>query len=517
MLDGRLLTHDDRDDKQTLLEVAAGVECRSLVRAAAAGAGHYVNASIRSDGRLLAVGMSVGVGLWDLHSGKELAFLESPNIYYVLFEPSGALLTTGSAGLLRWPVHADGSSPGLLRVSPPHILSVPGIVSRLACDRDGRVIAVSQFQGGRVLHADRPDQPLRIGPHDDARNIAVSPDGRWVVTGTHNKTGVRIWEAQTGKLAKELNADGGSGVGFSPDGKWLATTAGGLRLWAAGSWSKGPQIGGEVFAFSPDGTLLAVGTKHGTVQLVDPETGRQYARLESPNQSVVWTLTFGRDGTQLVTTETDRSLHVWDLRAIRQQLAKMGLDWDLPPYAPASEVDETQPLRIEVLRGDPVQLLRDREEATRQTITQQRRALEANPTDAKTFNGLAWTYLAAPEALRDWKAALPLAQKAVQLEPGPINRNTLGVAYFRAGRYREAVETLEPNLKDQADWTLTYDLYFLAMSHHQLGEGAQARQFYDLAGRWSEAHKAVLAPSLTELAVIRAEAAELLGVKDRKR
>ena len=153
----------------------------------------------------------------------------------------------------------------------------------------------------------------------------------------------------------------------------------------------------------------------------------------------------------------------------------MGLDWDLPPYPPASEVNETQPLRIEVLRGDPVQLLRDREEATRQTIKQQRRALEANPTDAKAFNGLAWTYLTAPEALRDWKAALPLAQKAVQLEPGPMNRNTLGVAYFRAGRYREAVETLEPNLKDQADWTLTYDLYFLAMSHHQLGESALAR------------------------------------------
>ena len=35
--------------------------------------------------------------------------------------------------------------------------------------------------------------------------------------------------------------------------------AGGLRLWAVGSWAEGPQIGGgAAFAFSPDGKLLAV-------------------------------------------------------------------------------------------------------------------------------------------------------------------------------------------------------------------------------------------------------------------
>ena len=32
-----------------------------------------------------------------------------------------------------------------------------------------------------------------------------------------------------------------------------------------------------------------------------------------------------------------------------------------------------------------------------------------------------------------------------------IYRNTLGVAYYRAGRYREAVEVLRPNLDEQED------------------------------------------------------------------
>ena len=39
-------------------------------------------------------------------------------------------------------------------------------------------------------------------------------------------------------------------------------------------------------------------------------------------------------GTELVIYNNDsHSIHVWDLRKIRKELSKMGLDWDLPPYS----------------------------------------------------------------------------------------------------------------------------------------------------------------------------------------
>jgi WD40 repeat protein len=199
-----------------------------------------------------------------------------------------------------------------------------------------------------------------LTPHDDARYVAVSPDGVWVATGSHNGTGVKLWDAQTGECKQELPVDG-SRVGFSPDGKWLATNGGsstgsGLRLWAVGSWREGPRIGGGVFAFSPDlkspsGKLLAVETG-GAVRLVNPNTGMEYARLKDPDQDSAIELTFNADGTQLIVSTTDsQSIHVWDLRVIREQLAKMGLDWDLPPYAPLAPAGEPLP-RVEVDTGD---------------------------------------------------------------------------------------------------------------------------------------------------------------------
>jgi uncharacterized protein HemY len=119
----------------------------------------------------------------------------------------------------------------------------------------------------------------------------------------------------------------------------------------------------------------------------------------------------------------------------------------------------------------------------------------------------------APEALRDVKAALPLAEKAVRLAPkNAMYGNTLGVACYRAGRFRQAVEVLRANLDKQEDWGLAFDLYFLAMSHHRLGEPARARDYFDWAARWSRTHKGLSTGHVEELDLFRAEATELLGI-----
>ena len=81
---------------------------------------------------------------------------------------------------------------------------------------------------------------------------------------------------------------------------------------------------------------MAVGGDDRCIRLVETATGREYVRLDSTEQTRFSPQAFTPDGSRLIALGLEsQALHVWDLRLIRQQLAKMGLDWDAPPYPPA--------------------------------------------------------------------------------------------------------------------------------------------------------------------------------------
>ena len=165
-LDDRLLAAGIDGNKLRLWEVAAGREYRTIVRGPENGTTQYGAPSISPDGKLLAVGMTDGFGLWDFQSGVELAVVRNVGpTHWLLFEPSGSLLTNGVApGLLRWPSQANLTTPGAWKIGPPEKLVAPGSGCQIASSADGRVLASAQHQGGIVLHADRSDEPVPPQP-----------------------------------------------------------------------------------------------------------------------------------------------------------------------------------------------------------------------------------------------------------------------------------------------------------------------------------------------------------------
>ena len=93
---------------------------------------------------------------------------------------------------------------------------------------------------------------------------------------------------------------------------------GGTRLLSIGSWKDGPAFEDNFasFAFSPDGSLLALHDGH-AIRLFDPVTGgRELARLEDPNQDGAASMHFTPDGTRFVAiTNNDlRAIRIWDLQ-----------------------------------------------------------------------------------------------------------------------------------------------------------------------------------------------------------
>src|SRR5205807_5065798 len=92
----------------------------------------------------------------------------------------------------------------------------------------------------------------------------LSPDGKWAASQSWHGTGAKVWDAQTGKLLRELTTDD-TGVLFSPDGKWLMTgSQKEYVFWQVGSWKACRRISrargyvAGIIAFSPDAKLLAI-------------------------------------------------------------------------------------------------------------------------------------------------------------------------------------------------------------------------------------------------------------------
>jgi tetratricopeptide (TPR) repeat protein len=161
--------------------------------------------------------------------------------------------------------------------------------------------------------------------------------------------------------------------------------------------------------------------------------------------------------------------------------------------------------------------LRDAQEAFRQASGHYRAALERDGNHVGSLNNLAWMMATCPEEqFRDAGAAVELAKKAAALAPAAAYVwNTLGLAHYHAGEWKAAIEALDKSMTLYAgkpEWrTLeSFNTFFLAMAHWQMGDKRAAHQWYDRGVRWMEKHQ----PKDEELLRFRAEAAKLLGIEE---
>ena len=518
----------DRNRSVQFLELADGREYRTLAADLGAGQGIYRQAAFSPDGRLLAAGMDDGVRLWDLPSGREVAHLQSQQCTSLAFTPDGgALLTCGAAaGLRRWAIRPDPAAPNGLVIGPPHVLMLPITSDGFQLAVDGRTAAVASERTRDALLIDVESEqirPFRLG-NPMSGSAAISPDGRWAASCGWHAPAQRIWDAHTGRMVKELTLGESTGVFFSPDSRWLITTRPEeYCFWDVVTWLPGRRIPRDQatypgpVAFSRDGKMMAVELTPGVISLLDWKTDRTLARLEDPTHDRTG-LYFSPDGAELAAVASNhKALHIWDLRRIRDHLAEMHLEGDWPAYppapppAPALTIDVNMGDLLQQLQADPfvVQARKDaKAKDYAKAAADLRHALAVAPDHPEANNDLAWLLLTGPQELRDAKGALPLARKAVEKAPEQaIYVNTLGVALYRNGQYAEAVPVLEQSLKASAGASDAFDLFFLAMCRHRLGDAGRAKEDRDRAIRWIQERGGSLPTAWTkELAAFQSEA-----------
>jgi len=197
-------------------------------------------------------------------------------------------------------------------------------VRTLAVSPDGRLI-VSGGADNTLIIWDIQNNTMRgtplVGHTGWVNSVAFSPDGTLIASASIDQT-VRLWDANTGAPVSEPlrgHTDSVWSVAFSPNGQLLASSSADMTimLWdvSTGSPLGDPLTGHEdiiyALAFSPDGKVLASGSGDATIRLWDTTT---WEPIGEPLNTADWVLSLAfSPGTGLLaSTGADGNVTFWD-------------------------------------------------------------------------------------------------------------------------------------------------------------------------------------------------------------
>lgn len=189
----------------------------------------------------------------------------------------------------------------------------------------------------RVWLAGRRPPPERLGEGgfllrgspEPAHSLALSRDGSRVAAGCWSH--VAVWDVESRRLIAYIPTEEAEvrGLDFSPDGRLLAT---GSRDHTARVWDLEAQEllweaddhEGQVTCvrFSPDGEALAVGNLGWTARVYDAHDGTELSVFRRHRQSVL-AIDVSPDGARVVTGASDGTVRVWDI-ASGEELLRFG-------------------------------------------------------------------------------------------------------------------------------------------------------------------------------------------------
>ena len=310
---GEVTVWERESERWTEIRQIAGVPIR----------GGFIGAlDFAPDGKALVTGdADHRLRVFDLTSGEtdvNIPEAHPEGITAVAWSPDGSLLASGG-GFVGGPIRLwearSGRRVGMLKGHTSWI-------SRLVFSRDGRwLYSAAGDQTIRIWDAQqrRPVATLR-GSDDEIHGLALSPDGTMLASACKNGV-VAFWNArprpeEEQPLLIQLDRlDRNAAPVFAPDDRVLAgVRQGTVSLFDPATLEEVeplPELGTDIvgMAYSPDGSLLAGGSREGKIRVWSCTEHRLLRELGDPNASI-YPICFRADGTQLL-AHNGRGMMLW--------------------------------------------------------------------------------------------------------------------------------------------------------------------------------------------------------------
>ena len=163
-------------------------------------------------------------------------------------------------------------------------------------------------------------------------SVAYSPDGSRIISSSYkfipgkflfkkDKTIgiIEIWDAKKGKCLKTLEGhlDCVTSVVYSPDGKYIVSGSRDktIKIWDANTVEclktlKGHSEGVNSVAYSPDSSRIISGSDEGTIKIWDFNTRRCLKTLKG-HSWIVHSVAYSPDGTKIISCSADKTIKIW--------------------------------------------------------------------------------------------------------------------------------------------------------------------------------------------------------------